>query len=619
MASIVFISILILPICGVDVHNNTGIYLHQADNIMKGGKTEMVFPEFDSTRGPLYPMLLATGFRLMGKTVHSASLVTRLFFSLGIVLTYLLGRIFYEKSTGVLAAALVATSHGINVIAEFIDTDIVLPVFVLLFVLLYYLSLSRSRRCFAILAGLSLGLALMVKESALLCLGVPLGTLLLSPRGKRRDYIQKAFWMIGAVAITLVPWIMVTLAAHGSVLPMLGALHPDVLQHSAETEGFGSSLSYWTHLLTSGLKEALSLFYHSLLREITGLGPFMVISWFILSVRGVLLRRANDLILSLTVICFLPLVLYAADTNIRPGQMTAVYMILYVSFASVVISGILHLTRYAATTGNRFAKFIVLRGLTEDSTRVNSRLVLFAGSLLVFAQFIGDGTCKRWVRSQNSLAVFSKKPFRVYGRFTTEQQEAADWLRINVNENAKIIADGYTNEALDFFDVADYDIPVFYPYESMSIALDAARKKENNARPLYLFTYSGFKSGAQRHRIIFPIFEEDIVGALREEDPDYLVISWRSLFYGEYFDKAEWADLGFANETVRIYEINLDKFEPVVFENVGVNDTIDEHFMWLKECFPDEYSLLEEKIHILGLTADELRNSPLRFPVGQIY
>jgi hypothetical protein len=293
-------------------------------------------------------------------------------------------------------------------------------------------------------------------------------------------------------------------------------------------------------------------------------------------------------------------------------------MILYVSFASVVISGIPYLARYAAKTGTRFTKLIVFQRLTEDSARANNGLILLAGSLLVSAQLFGDGTCKRWVRSQNSLAVFSKESFRVYGRFTTEQQEAAEWLKRNANENAKMVADGYTNEALDFFDVADYDIPLFGPQKSMSIAFDVAQRKQDNARPLYLFTYSGFESGAQRHRIIFPIYEEDIVRALGE-DPDYLVISWRSLFYGAYFDKAKWAELKFANQSVRIYEINLDKFEPVVFEDIGVNDTINEHLIWLKEHYPDEYVLLEEKIQILGLTVDELRNSQLRFPVGQIY
>jgi hypothetical protein len=622
LVSIILVSILILPVSSVDVHNNTAIYLRLADNLIEGENTGMVFPEFDSTRGPFFPVLLATGFRLMDKTVHSASLVTRFFFSLGIVLSYLLGRVFYGRATGILASALVTTSHGINYIAEFIDTDIVLPVFILLFVLFYYLSLTRSRRSFAILAGLSLGLALMVKESALLCLGVPLGMSILAPKGKHIDYIKKSLWVIGAAAITLAPWMITTLITHGSLLPMLGVAHPELFQNLVgRSAGSESPSSYWVHLLTLGLKDALCLFYRHFLQKTTGLAPLMIAGWIILLIRGLFYKRHNDLILAISVACFLPLILYTADTKDRLGQATVVYMILYIAVANLAVLGIPYLTRYAGNIGNKFNRPAVFQQIAQNPANVNSRLVLLAGSLLVMSQLFGNpgSTFRKWTRGQNSLTVFSWKPFNALGRFTNDQREAAEWLKENKTDDAKITACGYTTEPLEFFDTADYRIPVFHPKKSISIAFGTLKKREGNVRPLYLFTYSGFKSGAQRHRTIYPIFEEDIVGTLRKENPGYLVISWRSLFYGAYFDKAKWAELKFANQSVRVYEIDLDRFEPVVFDNIGVNDTFDEHLTWLKEYYLDEYTLLEDKLEILGLSVDELENSPLRFPVGEIY
>ncbi len=615
-------SFLILPISGVDIHNNSAIYLRLADKLTEGENAGMVFPDFDSSRGPFFPMLLVTSFRLMGKSVHSASLVTRLFFSLGIILTYIVGRKFYGKATGILASALVMTSYGINYIAEFIDTDIVLPVFILLFVLLYYLSLIRSRRFFAILAGLNLGLALMVKESALLCLGIPLGMSILAPKGKHLDYIKKSFWMIGATTITLVPWIIATLKQHGSLLPMLGVAHPDVFQHLVgASTGFENSLSYWAHLHTLGLKDALGLFYTEFLCKTTGLAPLMVAGWITLLVRGLFYKKKNDLILAISVACFLPLILYSADTHERLGQLTVIYIFLYISIANLVILSIPYLIRYAGNIGNKLNRPSLLKHIAENPINANSRLVLLIGFLLVISQLFGNHgrTFKKWSRGHNALTILSWKPFNPHGRFTNDQQEAAEWLKKNKANNAKIIADGYSTEPLEFFDAADYKIPLFRPKEGMSIAFDTPQKRTDNVRPLYLFTYSGFTSGAQRHRIIYPIYEEDFVEALREENPDYLVISWRSLFCETYFDKAKWTDLKFANQSVRIYEIKLDKFESVKFEDIGVNDTINEHFIWLKENYPDEYVLLEEKVQILGLTLNELRDSQLRFPAGKIY
>jgi 4-amino-4-deoxy-L-arabinose transferase-like glycosyltransferase len=429
LVSIMLVSILILPISGVDVHNNTAIYLRQADNLMKGENTGMVFPEFDSTRGPLFPVLLATGFKLMGKTVHSASLVTRVFFSLGIILIYLFGRIFYGRTVGILASVLVMTSYGINYIAEFIDTDIVLPVFILLFVLFCYLSLTRSRRYFAVLAGFSLGLALMVKESTLLCLGVPLGMSILARKGKRRDYIGKSLWMIGVAMITLVPWMISTVTTHGSLLPMLGVAHPELFQNLVgRSIGSESLSSYWVYLLTSGLKDALCLFYRHFLQETTGLAPLMIAGWILLLIRGLFYRKQNDLILAIFVVCFLPLILYTADTQDRLGQTTVVYMILYVSVAHLVILGIPYLTRYAGNVGNKFNRLAVFRRIAQNPAKVNSRLVLLIGSLLIAAQLFSTtgSTWKKWTRGQNSLAVFSWKPFDAHGRFTNDQQEAAE-------------------------------------------------------------------------------------------------------------------------------------------------------------------------------------------------
>jgi len=109
------------------------------------------------------------------------------------------------------------------------------------------------------------------------------------------------------------------------------------------------------------------------------------------------------------------------------------------------------------------------------------------------------------------------------------------------------------------------------------------------------------------------------VVALKKENPDYLVISGRGSFLRAYFDQAKWSNLRFANRKVLIYEIHLDRFAPVTFDTVAVNDSINEHLIWLEKNFPDEYLLFKEKIEILGFTLDELKDSQLRFPPGQVY
>lgn len=615
LVSIILISILILPLSSVDIHNNTAIYLRQADKIVENEGTGMIFPDFESTRGPLYPVILASSFKIMGKTVHSASLVTRLFFSLGIILVYLFGRILYDPSVGIISSVLVMTSYGINYIAEFIDTDIVLPFFILLFTLLYYLSLSRSNRYTALLAGFTLGLALMVKESALLCLGIPLGMPFLAPRGKHLDYTKKSLWVIVATLITLAPWMIVTLKTHGSLLPMFGVVHPEAFQNLVgRSIGSASSSSYLLHLFTFGVKDAFCFFYYDFLQRTTLMAPLMIAGWFTLLLRGLFLRRMNDLILAIPVICFIPLILYTADTHDRTGQLTVVYMLLYVCLASFIGSCI-------PLMGGFFCNILSRFGKTTIPSKVNHTMLLLIGCVFVGLQLFPkkESTWDKWTRGSNSLAVFTRDKFNAKGRFTNDQLEAAEWIKKNTPIGSKVMADGYSTEPLEFFDVSDKAIPLFRPKSSVSIAFGQVSVREDGDRPIYLFTYSGFRSGAARHRIFYPIFEEDIVSALESHSHGYLVISWRSLFYGTYFEKAKWVELKFANESVRVYEVDLTKFEPVTFENIGVNDTIEEHLFWLKEKHPNEYLMFEEKLKTFSITFDELKDSPLKFPPSQIY
>jgi 4-amino-4-deoxy-L-arabinose transferase-like glycosyltransferase len=618
---VIMLALLVLPVAGVGVGNNTAKFLRGAGSFFGGQGMGMMWDQIEATRGPIFPAVLASAFTLLGKSVHSASLATRLFFSLGIVLTYLLGRTLYGKVVGLISSLLVLTSYGVNLVAGNIDTDIVHPFFILLFLLTYYVTLNRSSRAWAISAGISLGLSLMVKESAVFCAAIPFVMIIFAQKGKRWEHGKICLWVMGATIVSLFPWGIHIYMNHGSLLPMLGVAHPQYQLVTAQKIGFDTPSAYWINLFTAGSAKALFRYYEDVLQKTTPLSSLMVLGWLFVFVRGLVRRRKNDVLLAFSVVCFLPLILRAGDLGLRLGQTAMVHAILYVSVAALVVASITYLTRYAEKGGGRFAGLKAFEWMARDPVRSGNRLLLLIGFLLVTVQLFdrSDSTLRLWAKSRHSLAIFSRGPFKVYGRYTMEQQQAAKWLKQNAPSDAKIIADGYTHEALEFFEAVDYKIPVFHPTEAILIAIDSVERRGDILRPLYFITYSNFGSGSQRHRCIFPVSEDQIVEALTKEHVDYLVISGRGLFFEAYFNEAPWADLEFSNETVAIYEIDIDRFEPVELEYVGVNDTINDHLSWLQENHPDEYSLLVEKLDTLGLTVDELRNSRLRYPAGQIY
>lgn len=611
---VIIIAMLILPAAGVPVNNNTARWLNASSKVFHGQGHGMTRSEILAARRPLFPIILAVGFKLGGKNIHSASIATRIFFALGIILIYLLGRIFYGQAVGLLSSGLVLTSFGLTFVARYIDTDIVLPFFILLFVSIYHIALNRSSRIWAVFAGLSLGLALMVKESALFCLGLPFGMVFLAPKGKRWKYTKLGFWVIGALVIPLVFWAIYMILTNDSFLSMVDAAYKTSTYRMRP-------FSDWVYLFTTGFPKTLFKYYQGFLQIVTPLSFIMIFGGIFVFIRGLISKKTSDLVLTILLVCSLPLILQLGDEGDRLGQSTVVYMFLYITLATFVVSCISLLIRYGVKFINKYKKFNIFNSADKYPRIISYLLIALVGFFLINAQLFNKNgsTWKEWKDGSYALRIFNKKPFEVYDRYTIEQQEAAEWLKKNVSENAKIIADGFTNEALNFFEVADYEIPEFHPTRGVSVPLGSLRKREDNARPLYLITYSNFKSGSQRHRSMYPIFEEDIVGVLKKENPDYLVISGRGSFLRAYFDRAKWSNLRFANRKVLIYEIHLDRFAPVTFDTVAVNDSINEHLIWLEKNFPDEYLLFKEKIEILGFTLDELKDSQLRFPPGQVY
>ena len=614
---VTIIALSVIPITEVHVTNNSAKYLHDASMLHKQG-FRILSPNPQASRRPIsfrrpvFPLILASGFRLLGKSVHSASLVTRIFFGLTIILTYILGRIFFGIAVGLFASGLVLTSHGINILSTYINSDIILPFFILLFMLFFYVSLNRSSRCWAIFAGISLGLALLVKESALFCLGLPIGVILFAPKDKKWEYGKICLWILGCLIIPLVLWASYMFFTNESFAAMLNWAHRSATYRMRP-------FADWIYLFTVGFPKTIFTYYLDFLKQLSPLSFLMILGCVFVLIRGLISKKTADLVLSVLILCSLPLILQIADEGDRPGQTSTVFILLYITLAAFFVSFISFFMGQLVKLNNKFVKMKTFSSLNKKGVKATHVLLItLAGTLLLRAQLFNKTypTWGEW-RYGHSLAILTENPFRVFDRFTSEQEEAAEWLKKSASEDDKIIADGFSHEALDFFDTADYKIPVFNPQRATP--LNSIERRDDDTQLLYFITYSTFDSGTQRNRAVYPIYEEDILVALRKENPNYLVISKRSFFLSAYFDQARWANLEFDNQYVRIYKIHLNRFEPVDFEDVGVNETINKHIFWLEENHPDEYRLLKDKVESLGLTIDKLIYSPLQFAPDEIY
>lgn len=553
LGAVILCAALIVPVHGTTVGNNAATYLIQASN-MAGGGLVAPFSRLDMVRGPLFPLLIRGAFEAGGKSVYAALMVVRVCFALSIILTFVLAFLWYGRLAAVAASALVLVSPGLNQIAGNIDTDIVLPTFVLIFFCLYALTVERQSYACAVASGSFLGLGILVKESALVFAALPVLMMLCLPRQMRRRQVRLSAIVLGATVVVLMPWLVKVYLVKGSLLPALGVASPEYQNVSARMVGYASGMSYWFHVVTKGLLPSLKGYYEVHLSQFSPLTFPILAAWTFVTVAAALTRRPSWLMPVVALVCFAPIVLRSGDMRLRLGQSTVVFYLSYLVLAGALVQAAAWLPRV-------IAKRQTCLNPERSRLLVSFVIVALTGCLTSLQLFSNpsssvDPTWRFWNNRQLGLQILGAAPFRVRGRFTDDQEDAARWL-LEKGPETSIVADGYSHEALDFFMNRKEPTPAFDPLVRFRLSEDENPPDLKERRHLiYLFTYGSFQRGPKRLLVMFCVFQEDIVSALEERRADYLVISDRGSYLRSYLDRVPWARLERESGSTLVYRID---------------------------------------------------------------
>ncbi|MBW1953554.1 MAG: glycosyltransferase family 39 protein [Deltaproteobacteria bacterium] len=112
---------------------------------------------------PLVYWLTSVSLAVLGKTETAARLVPALSAIGGILAVYGLGRVMFNPTTALMAAAVLLTSVGYVIMGRILTLDMTLTCFLTLGIGLGYLAITRERRAYLPWAYLSLALALLTK------------------------------------------------------------------------------------------------------------------------------------------------------------------------------------------------------------------------------------------------------------------------------------------------------------------------------------------------------------------------------------------------------------------------------------------------------------------------
>lgn len=203
----VLICLLVLPAVVREparLTSDESLYAAEALNIATGRGLTYPTGEPIIHRAPFYPAMLAAVYKTAGPSLDHGYWLPRAATLVNALLLMLLARALFGPAAGLVAGALAAASSYLNGLGTTLFLDSVQLSFVLAALLLLWRAHQGGHFRGYLAAGACLGAAVLVKESALLFVPLPLALILAA--GRLRGWkAGLAAWSAG-VAIVALPW-----------------------------------------------------------------------------------------------------------------------------------------------------------------------------------------------------------------------------------------------------------------------------------------------------------------------------------------------------------------------------------------------------------------------------
>lgn len=214
----------------------------QAPIFLSTDSSEYVRPAYDLVNGQGlttrlkrpngYPLMLGAVFAVAGPDLMAAAAVQHVLGIVTVGLTYLLGRVCFNRAVGFGAALLVAVSGPQLTWEQTLLSESICTLLLVVLALALILATRATTHRPALVAGLLLGLTAVVKPVAQSLLPCALAFAALRPGSGRRRLASTGV-LAAAFVLVVAPWTFRNLAVHGS-LSLGGGLGESLLDSTAD-------------------------------------------------------------------------------------------------------------------------------------------------------------------------------------------------------------------------------------------------------------------------------------------------------------------------------------------------------------------------------------------------
>jgi 4-amino-4-deoxy-L-arabinose transferase-like glycosyltransferase len=200
---------------------------------------------------PLYFWLMAVAYEVFGASNFSTRFWSPVFGVLSCVATFYLGKKLFNRAVGFLSAVVLSTFFSFFAFARHAMLDVPLIFFMLASMFFFVLSEESGKRMsFALLSGLSFGLALMTKQAIALLIPVILVVYLVVTRRSLRSVFSRRFAVfLGVGVLVVLPWLVYMVLRYGQSFWDVFLFYSNVTRAVAPIEGHGGDIFFYFNFL----------------------------------------------------------------------------------------------------------------------------------------------------------------------------------------------------------------------------------------------------------------------------------------------------------------------------------------------------------------------------------
>jgi hypothetical protein len=495
-----------------------GWYMNSGLNIFLGKGYTNMDGSLVVDRGPIFPLMIAASYFLLGVSPWSAFWVIRIFCIANPLVIYFFGKKLYGKWVGFYAALFILTSYSMN-FWSYRHLDAVWPLFAILSVIILYTAFENKRYLFFLVSGLLIALSYLVKQSAILLWPLPF-VLLLTIRSYRDKKCALGLGLyVLTIAVVLSPWMHYVHFYGGNT--RLALLGPGAEKAVDGAVHAGSIRNYLSGLLAyySGGSQSLSANFL--------LAPFFVCAWLYTIYRGIRGEK-ESILLSITLLLLSPYIAHVGNSNLRVGQ-----LIIFLLISYLVLAVLLHdLSKYFFSLFRQNTQYHVVFFLLITLCLISIQVFVKSGRDLGYKNFIKHSILYNKIMAK-------KEGKRIVGQFEDENFNKIVYKIKNiVTSNDSLMVDWYYLAMASYFKVGGsvsvHSMPVLWA--TQDILIRDERPDRIGEKPLIV--HSNSKPLEWRFKL-YMLFESKLIEDVEKKRIRYVLLSPWMWQLRKYFAASE--------------------------------------------------------------------------------